>query len=86
MDSLLSDPWFVAKLDEIVARYRHLWTSEQARAFREAAAWKLATHPEARKRLEQERAGEAGQSGTRVKDGVTSPDAREGLPRKGAAG
>jgi hypothetical protein len=86
MSSLLSDPWFAAKVEEVVARYRHLWTEEQVRAFREAAAWKLATHPEARRRLEEERAKEGGQSGTRPKDGVASGDVARAVPRKGVAG
>lgn len=86
MSSLLSDPWFAAKVEAVVARYRHLWTEDQVRAFREAAAWKLATHPEARRRLEEERAAEAGESGTRPKEGVASADARQSSPCKGAAG
>lgn len=86
MSSLLSDPWFAAKVEEVVARYRHLWTEEQVRAFREAAAWKLATHPEARRRLEEERAAEAGESGARAKEGVAPANVRQSPARKGAAG
>lgn len=69
MPSLLDDPWFTKKLDKVIARYRHLWTEDQVRAFREAAAWKLATDAQASKLLERERAMDTGESGTRLKEG-----------------
>ncbi len=86
MPSLLDDPWVAQKIDTVVAKYRHLWTEDQVRAFREAMAWTLATHPVASKRLERERAGAAEKSGTRAKDrAAPESDVEQSPSRKGAA-
>jgi hypothetical protein len=86
MPSLLDDLWVAQKIDKVVTRYRHLWTDDQVRAFREAMAWTLATHPVASKRLERERARDVEKSGARVKDSARrEQEAQSKGPRKGAA-
>jgi hypothetical protein len=74
MSSLLDDPWVAAQIDAVVAEYRHLWTEDQIRAFREGMAWTLATHPKASRLLERERAAAIERSGTRTRTETVSLD------------
>ncbi len=76
MTSPLEDPFVAAQIDAVVAEYRHLWTEDQVRAFREGMAWTLATHPKAIKLVERERAAHVARSGERLKSGASVPPAQ----------
>ncbi len=55
MHPLLSDPWFVARLDAALAPHRHRLTTRQEAALRQKIAWTFSTHPAARRVLLRER-------------------------------
>jgi hypothetical protein len=74
MPSLLDDPWVAAQIEEVVAEYRHLWTEDQIRAFREGMAWTLATHPKASRLVERERAAAVERTGARTKTDTDAPE------------
>jgi len=80
---LLSDPWVAAKIDQVVAKYGKRWTPRQIEAFREQAAWTLATNPDVARVLEVAHPGVVDKSGERVVGGaVESPEADTGDERK----